>query len=378
MRQAEYSGRRCWSLTALYVLPGTGDAAVPPAPGPGCSRRGGFRWSGRGFTSFEAGSSYPGRMDLRPPRSARRGGGGGRCSSRRSPRLLAGRLSPGAAVAVFLVLGARRGLTGVGGACPGGPARAGANRTGVRELPRAVGAAALPAGRGLRCAVSKFGGGRAFGRPRRESSRWALPGRDPAERGGEPMTRGLAIVLLPGVHRSGRSAEGQVLIRVGDPARATYPELHEGLRLGTPAADSARVLHERGRPCSGADPRGTRRDAPWNEPRLHSPVWPSCGIAPMPTARREMTDKDRGRQSGGAARAGPRRPARAAPRRPARAGARRPRRCAGAEGSPRAGSQPALRRGRCLGAGPPGTCGFGLAEDSVPRRGGSRAQSAGI
>jgi hypothetical protein len=40
-------------------------------------------------------------------------------------------------------------------------------------------------------------------------------------------------------------AEGQVLIRVGEPERATYSELHEGLRPGTRAADSVRsVLRE--------------------------------------------------------------------------------------------------------------------------------------
>jgi len=34
------------------------------------------------------------------------------------------------------------------------------------------------------------------------------------------------------------AAPAQVLVRVGDPARATYSELHEALRDGTPAADS--------------------------------------------------------------------------------------------------------------------------------------------
>jgi hypothetical protein len=42
------------------------------------------------------------------------------------------------------------------------------------------------------------------------------------------------------------TADGQVLIRIGEPDRATYSELHEGLRAGTPAADSARaVLREK-------------------------------------------------------------------------------------------------------------------------------------
>ena len=34
----------------------------------------------------------------------------------------------------------------------------------------------------------------------------------------------------------------QVQVRVGDPGRATYSELHEALRIGTPAADSVLVL----------------------------------------------------------------------------------------------------------------------------------------
>ena len=34
------------------------------------------------------------------------------------------------------------------------------------------------------------------------------------------------------------SANGQVLIRVAQPGRIVYSELHEGLREGTPAADS--------------------------------------------------------------------------------------------------------------------------------------------
>jgi hypothetical protein len=42
------------------------------------------------------------------------------------------------------------------------------------------------------------------------------------------------------------TADGQVLIRIGEPDRATYSELHEGLRAGTPAADSVRaVLREK-------------------------------------------------------------------------------------------------------------------------------------
>jgi hypothetical protein len=41
-------------------------------------------------------------------------------------------------------------------------------------------------------------------------------------------------------------ADAQVLIRVSEPGRATYSELHEGLRRGSPAADSVcAVLRER-------------------------------------------------------------------------------------------------------------------------------------
>ena len=44
----------------------------------------------------------------------------------------------------------------------------------------------------------------------------------------------------------GADASAQVLVRVDDPARATYSELHEGLRDSTPAADSVlAVLRER-------------------------------------------------------------------------------------------------------------------------------------
>jgi hypothetical protein len=38
------------------------------------------------------------------------------------------------------------------------------------------------------------------------------------------------------------TARGQVLIRVGEPGRAVYSELHEGLREGTPAADSVLAI----------------------------------------------------------------------------------------------------------------------------------------
>jgi hypothetical protein len=44
-------------------------------------------------------------------------------------------------------------------------------------------------------------------------------------------------------------ASAQVLVRVGDPARATYSELHEGLRDSTPAADSVLAVMRERRPA---------------------------------------------------------------------------------------------------------------------------------
>jgi len=44
------------------------------------------------------------------------------------------------------------------------------------------------------------------------------------------------VAFLPG------QAVGQVQVRVGDPGRATYSELHEALKVGTPAADSVQRI----------------------------------------------------------------------------------------------------------------------------------------
>ena len=46
------------------------------------------------------------------------------------------------------------------------------------------------------------------------------------------------------------AAAAQVQVRVGDPRRATYSELHEALREGTPAADSVRTIMRIRRPAS--------------------------------------------------------------------------------------------------------------------------------
>ena len=50
----------------------------------------------------------------------------------------------------------------------------------------------------------------------------------------------LALVLLGAAVPA--PLAGQVQIRLGDPTRVTYSELHEGLRDGTPEADSVRVV----------------------------------------------------------------------------------------------------------------------------------------
>jgi hypothetical protein len=84
------------------------------------------------------------------------------------------------------------------------------------------------------------------------------------------MTRGWAALLLLAGTVGARGAEAQVLIRVGDPARITYSELHEGLRAGTPAADSVLVVLREKRPAVLW--RRVRAallgDAAWNEAPL--------------------------------------------------------------------------------------------------------------
>lgn len=58
------------------------------------------------------------------------------------------------------------------------------------------------------------------------------------------MTAGVLLAALPAV------AGAQVQLRLGDPARATYSELHEGLRDGTPAADSVRRITAETKPAA--------------------------------------------------------------------------------------------------------------------------------
>jgi hypothetical protein len=65
-------------------------------------------------------------------------------------------------------------------------------------------------------------------------------------------------------------ASAQVLVRVGDSTRATYSELHEGLRDGTPAADSVlAVMRERAPAVLWRRVRAALAgNAPWNDAPL--------------------------------------------------------------------------------------------------------------
>jgi hypothetical protein len=79
-----------------------------------------------------------------------------------------------------------------------------------------------------------------------------------------------ALLLFLAAAGEASMAEAQVLIRVDDPARATYSELHEGLRAGTPTADSVlRVLREK-RPAElwRRVQAAVRGDASWNDAPL--------------------------------------------------------------------------------------------------------------
>jgi hypothetical protein len=51
-----------------------------------------------------------------------------------------------------------------------------------------------------------------------------------------------AVMLLGALGLKAETATAQVQVRVGEPGRATYSELHEALQVGSPAADSARRI----------------------------------------------------------------------------------------------------------------------------------------
>ena len=244
--------------------------------------------------------------------------------------------------------GGGRGAHGRRGARPGGAARAGANRPRVRSLPRADrrrGAAGRPRrsapcirSSGGRRALLASGGGHG---PRRAAYGWSSP----AENRRRANDESVGGTRAPGVARRwARDAEAQVLIRVGEPGRATYSELHEGLRAGTPCRRlrSARPAREAARRALAADSRPRSRGrAPWNDAPLALTRLAELRDSRLCRQRGADDRQDRGRRGRGAAGAGSRGPARAAPRGPAGAGARRARRCGGAEGVPRPDSQPA-------------------------------------
>jgi hypothetical protein len=82
-----------------------------------------------------------------------------------------------------------------------------------------------------------------------------------------PIVPASVAAMLMTLAAAPRTAAAQALVRVGDPGRADYSELHERLRRGTPAADSVlRIMRS-------SDPRRLWRTvraaladrAPWND-----------------------------------------------------------------------------------------------------------------
>lgn len=78
------------------------------------------------------------------------------------------------------------------------------------------------------------------------------------------------IVVATLLALAGPGASAQVLIRVAEPGRATYSELHEGLRPGTRAADSALAVLRESRPglLWGRLHAALAGTAPWNDAHL--------------------------------------------------------------------------------------------------------------
>jgi hypothetical protein len=84
------------------------------------------------------------------------------------------------------------------------------------------------------------------------------------------LRHALAALAVIGLVAPVSSGSAQVLIRVAEPGRATYSELHEGLQAGSPAADSVRSL------LAEKDPRklwrrmqaAVKGSAPWNDAPL--------------------------------------------------------------------------------------------------------------
>jgi hypothetical protein len=84
------------------------------------------------------------------------------------------------------------------------------------------------------------------------------------------LKRALATLVVIGLLAPLSSGAAQVLIRVGEPGRSTYSELHEGLRPDTPAADSVRALLGEKRPQSlwQRVTAALNGSAPWNDAPL--------------------------------------------------------------------------------------------------------------
>src|SRR3954469_4384834 len=61
-------------------------------------------------------------------------------------------------------------------------------------------------------------------------------------RGTVRVVRYLAAGFFACIWLAPAVSQAQVQVRVGQPGRATYSELHEGLKVGTPAADSVRKI----------------------------------------------------------------------------------------------------------------------------------------
>ena len=81
------------------------------------------------------------------------------------------------------------------------------------------------------------------------------------------MSRIVAVALALAVGQGAvRPASAQVQVRIGVPGRATYSELHEALRLGSPAADTVLRIQHLSDPARlwSIARRAMRGDADWN------------------------------------------------------------------------------------------------------------------
>ena len=254
-----------------------------------------------GLHVVRSATSYPGGWlsdRLGPGARWLRAGWCSRASLRRSAWL-----APAAAVVAFLVLGAVAGLTE--SAERALVARLAPVRTGrgFGLYHGLTGAAALPAGLAFGWLYQSVGARRALASAVvwRRRCVW-LVAHHGSRDSGMRIGFGAALAsLCCGAPSRTADAGAQVQIRVGVPGRATYSELHEGLRAGTPAADTVlRVLRlgspagsgaSRARP-SGATAIGTRAR------RAHPPRRaPERAYADSAARLRERSSGPRARRS---------------------------------------------------------------------------------